>query len=147
MEKLKEVIQYLAYLSGKKPHKINKIKLTKLLWLFEGIMYVRSGERPLGLRFMRSKHDFVSPDVDLVLIEFWNLDKKQEKTEDKHLILKAMNIPEMHYLTAEETALLSWLYNMTMAKSKSPIDIAMANLPSLETQKTFIGGDDYHDKY
>jgi hypothetical protein len=135
MEKLKEAIKYLAYLSGKKPHRINKIRLTKLLWIFEGIMYVRTGKRPLGLRFMRNKHGIVSPDVDLMLTDFWTRDKKQTKNEsenkNKHLMLKAMDIPEIQHLSAEEVALLSWLYNVVMTRSKSPIDEAMADLPSL----------------
>jgi len=139
MEKLKEAIQYLAYLSGKKLHKIKKVKLTKLLWLFEGIMYVRTGERPLGLRYTRNKHGLVSSDVSSVLIEFWNMDRKQakEKTnnEDKHLILKALDIPTMNHLSAEEVALLSLLYNLVITKGKSPIDNAMVSLPSLDVQK------------
>jgi len=142
MEKLKEAVQYLAYLSHKKPHKLNKVKLTKLLWLFEGIMYVRTGKRPLGLRFMRNKHGLVSPDVDLLLIEFWNTDKKQTKSEDKHFILTAIDIPAMNHLSAEEVALLSLLHNIAMAKGKSPIDDAMATLPLLKVQKTFVGGYD-----
>ena len=144
MEKLKEVVKYLTYLSGKKPHRLNKVKLTKLLCLFEGIIYVRTGERPLGLRYTRNKHGLVSPNVDLLLTEFWNMDRKQAKEQatnkDKHLILRAMNIPAMNHLSAEEVALLSLLYNLLFAKGKSPIDDAMANLPLLEVQKTYVGG-------
>jgi len=144
MEKLKETIQYLAYLSGKKPHRINKVKLIKLLWLFEGIIYVRTGKRPLGLRYARNKYGLVSPDIDVLLIEFWNIDRKQakEKTnnEDKHLILKVMDMPAIKHLSAEEVALLSMLYNLVFTKGRSPIDDAMANLPSLDAQRTFVGG-------
>jgi len=139
MEKLKEVVKYLTYLSGKKPHRLNKVKLTKLLWLFEGIIYVRTGERPLGLRYTRNKHGLISSDVSSALIEFWNMDRKQAKeqttNDDNHLILRAINIPAMNHLSVEEVALLSMLYNLLFAKGKSPIDDAMANLPSLDAQK------------
>jgi len=144
MEKLKEAIKYLAYLSDKKPHRINKVKLTKLLWIFEGIMYIRTGKRPLGLTYRRNKHGLISPEVDLMLVDFWNADRKQTKKENedknKHLILKAMDIPEMHYLSAEEVALLSWLHNIVMTRGKSPIDEAMANLPMLEMKESLVGG-------
>jgi hypothetical protein len=105
-------------------------------------MYVRTGERPLGLTYRRNKHGLVSPEVDLMLVNFWNADRKQTKKEgkDKHLILKAMNIPEIRHLSAEEVALLSWLYNIVMTKSKSPIDEAMVNLPSLENEENLVGG-------
>jgi len=146
MEKLQEAIEYLAYLSDKKPHRINKVKLTKLLWIFEGIMYVRTGKRPLGLTYRRNKHGLVSPEVDLMLTNFWNADRKQTKKEngnkDKHLILKAMDMPEMYHLSAEEVALLSWLHNVVMVKGKSPIDEAMANLPLLEVKESLVGGHD-----
>ena len=144
MEKLKETIKYLAYLSGKKPHRINKVKLTKLLWIFEGIMYIRTGERPLGLTYRRNKHGLISSEVDLTLIDFWNADRKQtqkkNEDKDKHLILKAMDIPEIPHLSAEEVALLSWLYNIVMTRGKSPIDEAMANLPMLEMKESLVGG-------
>jgi len=146
MEKLQEAIEYLAYLSDKKPHRINKVKLTKLLWIFEGIMYSKTGIRPLGLTFRRNKHGLVSPEVDLMLTDFWNADRKQAKMENedknKHLILKAMDIPEIQHLSAEEVALLSWLYNMLLAKSKSPVDDTMANLPSLDVKESLVGGHD-----
>ena len=143
MKKLKEAVQYLAYLSGKKPHKLNKVKLTKLLWLFEGIIYIRTGKRSLGLRFMRNKYGFVSPDVDLVLINSWNEDKKQTKeqgnNEDKDLILRAIDIPEIHHLSTDEVVLLSLLHNLMFMKCKNLI-YAMDNCPSLEVQKNFVGG-------
>jgi hypothetical protein len=142
MEKLQEVIKYLAYLSGKKPHRINKVKLTKLLWIFEGIMYVRTGKRPLGLTYRRNKHGLISPEVDLMLVGFWNADREQAKKEDKdkHIILKAMDIPEIRHLSAEEVALLGWLHNVVMTKGKSPIDEAMVNLPFLEGEENLVGG-------
>jgi hypothetical protein len=141
MEKLQEAIKYLAYLSDKKPHRINKVKLTKLLWIFEGIMYIRTGKRPLGLTYRRNKHGLISPEVDLILVGFWNADRKQTKKEDKdkHIILKAVDIPEMHHLTAEEVALLSWLHNVVIIKGKSPIDEAMANLPLLDVKENLVG--------
>jgi len=37
-------------------------------------------------------------------------------------------------------ALLSMLYNLVFTKGRSPIDDAMANLPSLDAQRTFVGG-------
>ena len=142
MEKLQEVIKHLAYLSDKKPHKINKVKLTKLLWIFEGIMYVRTGERPLGLTYRRNKHGLISPEVDLMLVDFWSTDRKQTKKENedknKHLILKAIDIPAIHHLAVEEVALLSWLYNIVMTRGKSPIDEAMMNLSSLDVKENLV---------
>jgi len=46
----------------------------------------------------------------------------------------------MHYLSAEEVALLSWLYNIVMTRGKSPIDEAMMNLSSLDVKENLVGG-------
>jgi len=48
--KLKEIIRYLSYLSGENPRKLSKVRLNKILWFFEGIIYIRTGKRPIGIK-------------------------------------------------------------------------------------------------
>jgi hypothetical protein len=54
--KLKEIIHYLSYLSGGNPRKLGKVRLNKILWFFEGIMYIKTGKKPIGIKFIKKKY-------------------------------------------------------------------------------------------
>jgi len=109
--KLKEIIHYLSYLSGGNPRKLGKVRLNKILWFFEGIMYIKTGKKPIGIKFIKKKYGPVSPDVDKALVELENARKLKVDNEDGNWIIKAVDIPKINYLSTEEIELLSNLYN------------------------------------
>jgi uncharacterized phage-associated protein len=109
--KLKEVIHYLSYLSGGNPRKLGKVRLNKILWFFEGIMYIKTGKKSINIKFIKKKYGPVSPNVDKALAELEDARKIKVDNEDGNWIIKAVDIPKINYLSTEEIELLSNLYN------------------------------------
>jgi hypothetical protein len=122
--KLKEAIHYLFYLSNGNPRKLNKTKVNKILWLFDGIMYIRTTKKPINIKFIKKKHGPLSPDINKALTELENTEKLKVDNKNKIWITKAANTPKINHLSIEEIELLSSLYSMiSLSKTKIANDI------------------------
>lgn len=110
-EKLKEAILYLSYLAGGKPNKLGKTRLYKILWFFEGMLYVKTGEKPLGLKFIKNKYGPVSEEIDKMLRELKSSGLLNlYRNIDGNWIIKTASIPEIKKLSKQEIELLSSIY-------------------------------------
>jgi uncharacterized phage-associated protein len=122
--KLKEAIHYLFYLSNGNLRKLNKTKINKILYLFEGIMYIRTAKKPISIKFIKKKHGPISPDINKALTELKNTEKLKINNKNENWITKAANIPKISYLSIEEIKLLSKLYSaISSSKTKTANDI------------------------
>lgn len=117
IEKLKEILLYLSYLSGKTPEKLGKTKIIKILWFFEGIIYLATGKRSIGGKFV--KHNYgpylVELDEAIRQLEIENRITVRPKVYDEFnpkyvWLFKTAELPKLSKLSEFEVVLLSKLY-------------------------------------
>lgn len=115
-EKVKEIIHYICYLTGKSPEKFGKTKLNKLLWFFEGIMYWYQGKKSIDGVFIKDNYGPTLENLDEILKELEqerkiNVKKVSDYCGNSQWLFKCITEPKMEYLTNKEKEILTVLTN------------------------------------
>ena len=142
-EKAKEIVQYIAYLTGKNPRAFGKTKLHKILWFYEGFMMLATGKRAIGGKFIKNRFGPTLEELDSIIEEL-----------EKEGTIRARKVPELgfysvyyrwmfeavppklEHLSKEEIELISYLV-CVFAKKKASELSRYTHTPAFRAKKEY----------
>jgi len=88
----------------------------KILWFFEGIVYWKTGKRPINGEFIKNNFGPTLKNLDIVLKELKDENKVKSEVDlsSSHYgyyqwLIKAVHCPEIKYLSSEEKDVLAFI--------------------------------------
>jgi len=103
--KLKEVVEYLYYLSDGE----DILDISIILWLFEGIKYIKHAKKPLDLIFLKTEKGLHVEGLEEIIKD---IKPHQVSEKDENIITHTFTIPRITKLTQEEIELISKIYTI-----------------------------------